>query len=67
MSQVYANVIDGKVGNIITADNFEALKEMLGEENIVLITEETGYPEINGTWDGTIFHPAPIVEEPVNE
>lgn len=66
MSKVFANISDGKVINTIVGDNFDSVAEMLGAENIVLVTEETGNPEINGAWDGTVFHPAPI-EEPVNE
>jgi len=67
MSKVFANISDGKVINTIVGDNFDSVAEMLGAENIVLVTEETGNPEINGAWDGTIFHPAPAVEPVVEE
>lgn len=68
MSQIYANIIDGKVINVIVGDNYENIVSMLGEENIVLVTEETGSPEINGIWNGQQFTPAPVIEElPIEE
>ena len=67
MSKVFANILDGKVINTFISDDFDSAANMLGAENIVLVTEETGNPEINGTWDGTIFYPAPAVEPVVEE
>lgn len=64
MSQVYANILNGIVINTIVVDDYNAAADMLGAENLVLVTEETGNPEINGAWDGTVFQPAPILEEP---
>lgn len=68
MSKAFAIIVDGKVSNIALFESLEHAQQEVGElVTVVEVTEGQNNPEIDGTWDGENFHPAPVVEETVVE
>lgn len=63
MSKAFAIIVDGKVSNIALFESLEHAQQEVGELAIVVdIAGVETHPEIDGTWDGENFHPAPVVE-----
>lgn len=71
MSKAFAIIVDGKVTNVALFESLEHAQQEVGElATVVDVAEEETTPEIDGTWDGENFHPAPVVEavvEPTEE